>query len=308
MSELTPRAEGVGYVALNTTDMEDSVKFWTKGCQLEISGQNETTTWLRGGMQHHWIVLHKAPQRGLLRVGLEVANLEVLNAMADRLIADGVAVERGQGLNTDYVLHYARFNDTSGNPLELYCDMVSMPTPPKPINVQILDIQHVVLFQADAKAAYDFYSKYIGWRPSDWIGEGMVFGHLRDGWHHGIGLGAMGPQKQGLNHICFQPPGLDDVMRARARARKMGYQITMDILRHGPSTSIGFYFAGPDTVAEFSYGARHFSENNPPVPRRLALNEETMDMWQTGIDTNEINLVEKLKSLGGEKKVAAGGN
>lgn len=301
MSELALRAEGVGYVALNTTDMEDSIKFWTKGCQLEISSRNETTTCLRGGMTHHWIVLHKAAQRGLVRVGLEVANQEVLNAMVDRLTAGGVAVQRGQGLNTDHVMHYARFNDPSGNPLELYCGMVSMPTPPRPVNVQILDIQHVVLFQEEAKAAHDFYSKYIGWRPSDWIGESVVFGHLRDGWHHGIGLFAIGAQKQGLQHICFQPPGLDDVMRARARARKMGYQITMDLLRHAPSTSIGFYFAGPDTVVEFSYGARQFSEDNPPTPRRLALNEETLDMWQTGIDTDGVSLTEKLQSIGGGK-------
>jgi catechol 2,3-dioxygenase-like lactoylglutathione lyase family enzyme len=301
MSELNLRPEGLGYVAMNTTDMEDSIKFWTTGCQLEISDRNETTTWLRGGMSHHWIVLHQAEERGLARVGLEVANPDVLNAMADRLEAGGIEVERGDGLDSDYVLHYARFNDTSGNPLELYCDMVTMPSPPVPINVEIMTIQHCVLGQSDTKAAHEFYTKYIGLRVSDWIGEGLFFGHFKDGWHHGLGIGAMGPQKQGLNHICFQPPGLDDVMRARARAMKMGYPITMDILRHAPSTSIGFYFAGPDTVAEFSYGARHFTEDNPPVPRRLPLRETTMDMWQDGVEADEISMAERLKSLGGDK-------
>lgn len=306
MSYATPRTERLGYVHLKVQDIEKSIAFWTQAVPLEISERQGERVYLRGGMQHHWLVLEPSTEPGLARVGIEVDNRGTLDAFEAHLRACGVEVEAGDGLASDRVDRYLRFSDPGGNPIELYCDMVSMGTPPQPRTVHLLDIQHVVLMTPDAREAARFYCDVLGMRPSDWIERDICFMHMRNGWHHGIGVGGFGPGAQGLQHICFQPPDLDNVMRARANVRKLGYTITMDLLRHAPSTSVGFYFAGPDTVAEMSFGARRFTEDAPPKPRVLTRSLDTIDMWQQGLADNEGSVIESLKEMDRNRKTASG--
>ncbi|MEL0081466.1 MAG: VOC family protein [Gammaproteobacteria bacterium] len=300
MTGQTLRAERLGYVALTVSDLDKSLAFWRDAVQLEISEKRDDKVFLRGGMQHHWITLQQAAEPGLQRVGIEVSSPETLEALERRLTGAGVVVEPGTGLNESRILHAIRFNDPAGNPLELYCDMVSMATPPRPISVTLLDIQHCVMAVDNVAEAADFYTGLLGMRVSDWIGDSMFFAHFRNGWHHGLGLGKMPDQPRGLHHICFQPPDLDNVMRGRARVRKLGYEITLDILRHGPSGSVGFYFIGPDdVVAEMSYGARQCGEDEQFRPRQLAMSPETIDVWQTGLSDSELSIIEELRSIKG---------
>lgn len=295
----------LGYVHLRVKNLDDSLAFWTRAVPLEVSARSGERVYLRGGLEHHWIVLEQSADPGLARVALEVENRAELDAFEARLKALGIAFEAGDGLDTERVDRYLRFADPAGNPLELYCDMVAMPTPPTPRAVQLLDIQHVVLAAGDTSRATAFYRDVLGMRESDWVERDVCFLHMKNGWHHGIGVGGFGGAASGLNHICFQPPGLDDVMRARATVRKLGYPITMDLLRHAPSTSVGFYFAGPDTVAEMSFGARHFTEDAPPKPRLLARGLDTIDVWQQGLVDHEQSVIDQLRQMA-ERQRATG--
>ena len=295
----------LGYVHLRVKDLDESLAFWTHAVPLEVSARLDGRVYLRGGLEHHWLVLEPSADPGLERVALEVESRAELDAFEGRLKALGVAFEAGDGLDTARVDRYLRFSDPAGNPLELYCDMVAMPTPPTPRTVQLLDIQHVVLAAGDTAQATAFYRDVLGMRESDWVERDVCFLHMKNGWHHGIGIGGFGGAARGLNHICFQPPGLDDVMRARAAVRKLGYPITMDLLRHAPSTSVGFYFAGPDTVAEMSFGARHFTEDAPPKPRLLARGLDTIDVWQQGLVDHEQSVIDELRQMA-ERQRATG--
>jgi catechol 2,3-dioxygenase-like lactoylglutathione lyase family enzyme len=233
---------------------------------------------------------------------MEVPDRAELDAIEQRLREHGVAVESGDGLASDRVDRYVRFSDPSGNPLELYNNMITMPTPPRARRVDLLDIQHVVLYQRDAQEAYDFYTNVVGLSLSDWLERMTAFMHFKNGWHHGIGVSKRGANGQGLNHICFQPPDLDNVMRARAAVHKMKLPITQDILRHGPSGSVGFYSAGEDTVIEFSYGARNYAVERDFPRRILPISPITIDQWQTGLeeyDDMEEKIVEEMRELAG---------
>jgi catechol-2,3-dioxygenase len=305
MSDLRLCPTRLGYVHLRVKNLDESLAFWTRAVPLEVSARLGGRVYLRGGMQHHWIVLEPSADPGLERVALEVDSRAELDAFEARLKALGLAVQAGDGLETDRVDRYLRFADPAGNPLELYCDMVAMPTPPTPRAVQLLDIQHVVLAAGDTSGATAFYRDVLGMRESDWVERDVCFLHMKNGWHHGIGIGGFGGAASGLNHVCFQPPGLDDVMRARATVRKLGYPITMDLLRHAPSTSVGFYFAGPDTVAEMSFGARHFTEDTPPKPRLLARGLDTIDVWQQGLVDHEQSVIDELRQMA-ERQRATG--
>ena len=299
------RADRLGYVAMRVEDVERSVEFWTKVVQLEVSDREGGRVYLRGGMQHHWIILEPADGApGLARLGVEVASRAELDAIEQRFADAGVAVESGDGFADGYVDRFVRFNDPSGNPIELYHDMVTMAVPPKPVNVELWDVQHVVLGQTDVKAAEEFYAGFLGMRVSDRMGRRVTFMHFRNGWHHGIGLGSTG--RAGLNHICFQPPDLDNTMRARARVMHAKIPLTRDLLKHGPSGSVGFYCQGPDTVVEFSFGARRFGEDEAFKPRLLPTNRETGDVYQTGLGDAELDILQQLQRENAESATAAG--
>jgi catechol 2,3-dioxygenase-like lactoylglutathione lyase family enzyme len=305
------RAERLGFISLNVADLEVSKEFFTKAVHLDVSEEKDGVIYLRGGFNHHWIKIQQSDKPGLERVGIEVKDRETLDTFEQRLREHGVEIEVADGLESERVSRYIKFDDPSGNPLELYTDMVSMAVPPSPNQVSILDIQHIVLLQADFDIAHDFYTNVLGMRVSDYFERSTAFMHFRNGWHHGIGIGGGRPVEQGkgLSHICFVPPGLEDTMRVRAGVKKLGLQITNDLLKHGPSGSIGFYFQGPDTVIEFSYDARKFGEDEVYKPRVLLRGNPAVgvDVWKAGLEDLELRSVEELHHQAEEIARAAGG-
>jgi catechol-2,3-dioxygenase len=291
--------ERLGYILLNVENLERSVEFWTRAVHLEVSDYRNGKVFLRGGMQHHWIALQQAGEAGLGRVGIEMQSREDLDTLEQRLRDAGIDVDSGDGLDNDRVDRYVRFNDPSGNPIELYTDMITMATPPHPQRVELLEVQHIVLNVGSPVEAAEFYTKTLGLKLSDWIERRFAFMHFRNGWHHGIGVANLNGLGKGLNHICFQPPDLDAVMSARSLIQKLKVPITRDVIKHGPSGSIGFYFGGEDAVVEFSYGARNYPPDYDYKPRILPQTRETGDQWEAAmlqeVDAEEIRLVETLR-------------
>lgn len=287
------RPERLGFVSMYVKDIDVSTEFYEKAVHLEISDRRDGKIFFRGGVQHHWVVIQPVPtntEPGLERLGIEVADRETLDAYEARLLGLGFDVHADNGLSDERVTRYLKFNDPSGNPLMLYTDMVQLATKPKPRLVEFLDIQHVVLVVHDIDVSHDFYTNVLGMRTSDWFEHSTAFMHFRNGWHHGIGIGARGPNQNGLHHICFQPPDLDATMRSRAAVQKLGLPITTDLLKHGPSGSVGFYYQGPDTVIENSFGARWFDPDLEPEARVIAMRRESGDVYQAGLEDLELNV------------------
>ncbi len=278
--------ERLGYLFLNVRDVEASTEFYEKAVHLEVTERKDGRVYLRGGTDHHWLVLKQSDSPGLERIGIEVEDSATLDAYQELLHDKGIHVEAGDGLESDRILRYLRFYDPSGNPLELYCDMVTVnPTKAKPIHFE--EIQHIVIAVHDFPTAIDFYTNVIGMKVSDFSERSNAWMHFRNGWHHGIGIASGGGRTSGLNHVCFMPEDLDMTMRARAAVQRLGLKITNDILKHRGSESIGFYFQGPDTTVEFSWGARKFAVDEVYKPRVLARNMGG-DIWKAGLEDLEL--------------------
>ena len=62
--------------------------------------------------------------------------------------------------------------------------------------------------------------------------------------HHCIVVGRR--QSPTLNHIAFEIPDLDSVMRMAGTMREAGYPIEWGVGRHGPGNNVFAYFAGPE--------------------------------------------------------------
>jgi 2,3-dihydroxy-p-cumate/2,3-dihydroxybenzoate 3,4-dioxygenase len=293
--EIAPQR--LGYVMLDVTDLDRSTKFFTNVVHLHISERQGDRVFLRGGTHHHWIVLRQAAIPALARIAMQVESAEHLELLKRRLRDCGTECEEGEGMASDRVARYLRFRDPSGTPLELYVGMAEFNERPPPGHVDVVDIQHVVLFQKDVLSGYRFYTDVLGLGLSDWIEERTAFLHFRNGWHHGIGVTGPLPDSQfGLDHICFSVPDLNNVMRARALVQRFNVPITSDLLKHAASGSTSFYFAGEDSIVEFAFGSSNFATDPTLKPRNLKARPDTVNVWLAGLDDVEpIEVTERMR-------------
>ena len=131
-------------------------------------------------------------------------------------------------------------------------DRVKRLTRPKGLPFQIGKIGHVVINVRDVAKSAEFYTQILGFQisdvyPDEMVPGGMVFMRCNTD-HHGIALvGSMegAADNVELNHIAFEVPSLDDVIRARDHLLR--YQVQIDFAgRRRAGCQIAVEFRDPD--------------------------------------------------------------
>jgi len=103
------------------------------------------------------------------------------------------------------------------------------------------ELSHVVLNSADVDAAERFAVETLGFKVSDRTRH-MTFVRCNRK-HHCIAYARAGFSS--LNHIAFDMPSLEAVMRGIGRLRDAGYPAVWGPGRHGPGNNVFGYFVGP---------------------------------------------------------------
>lgn len=140
-------------------------------------------------------------------------------------------------------------------------------------------ISHIVLHSPDHKAAADFFLNVLGFRLSDWLGDFMVF--LRcNAWHHRI---ALLPGPPCLNHVAYDMPNLDEMMRGIARLRREGVECRWGPGRHTAGNNTFSYFTTPNGFAvEYTSELERVDEATwTPTVYKPA--PGVMDQWGVGV-------------------------
>jgi catechol 2,3-dioxygenase len=131
-------------------------------------------------------------------------------------------------------------------------DRVKRLTRPMGLPFQIGKIGHVVLNVRDVAKSAEFYTQILGFRisdvyPDEMVPGGMVFMRCNTD-HHGIALvGSLSEPAENadLNHIAFEVPSLDDVIRARDHLQR--HQVQIDFAgRRRAGCQIAVEFRDPD--------------------------------------------------------------
>jgi 2,3-dihydroxy-p-cumate/2,3-dihydroxybenzoate 3,4-dioxygenase len=108
--------------------------------------------------------------------------------------------------------------------------------PDKPIQ-----LTHAVLNTVDQDAAERFAVEKLGFKVSDRTAHMRFLRCNRK--HHCIAYASS--DAASLNHIAFEMPSLDAVMRGIARLREAGYEPVWGPGRHGPGNNVFGYFIAP---------------------------------------------------------------
>ena len=276
--------QGLGYVALGTSDMDEALGFYTTVARLQVSERRPRTAFLRGGMGHHWLRFDESDQPGCNRIAYEVPDEAALAEVTRRLDARGIPWVDGGSLDEDRVERWIRFHEPNGMEIELFTNMVQEPVPPGPTGIVMDEFLHAVVFVEDASAAECFFHDVLEFETSDRIGEFAVFMRCGNLYHHSLALLQVPGVAGRLDHFCVEVGGLDDVMLVRNNALKLGVPLRNDLLRHAPSGSFGIYLQDPvhGHSVEFCHG--HMRVTDPDYqPRLLEPLAETVDVWKASL-------------------------
>lgn len=238
------RVNGLRGVELAVFDLKETSSFYSNAWGLEeVATANGSMFMRASGSEHHVLAIHQRPRAGLVAInfsaedrgvvdglhakarGLGVVVLEApheLSAVAGGGYGFSVRTPEGQTLtiSSDVARHQAGFSDRS-----------------KPDK-----LSHVVLNVEDIEKQERFFCDVLGFRLTDSTGR-MDFIRCSS-YHHSIALARA--QGAGLNHMAYEVPNFDGLMRGAGRMKKHGYKIGWGVGRHGPGNNIFSYFIEPN--------------------------------------------------------------
>ncbi|MBL8551371.1 MAG: VOC family protein [Hyphomonadaceae bacterium] len=140
-------------------------------------------------------------------------------------------------------------------------------------------ISHIVLHSADHKGAAQFFVDVLGFKVSDWLGDFMCFLRCNSA-HHRI---ALLPGPPCLNHVAYDVPSVDDMMRGAHRLKQKGVNIVWGPGRHTAGNNTFSYFTTPNGFAvEYTSELEDVDDATwqAKVHSPSAL---VMDQWQIGV-------------------------
>lgn len=266
-------------VELGVTDLHRSSTFYCRSWKLCIVAEAPGVRYLRAsGAEHHVLVLRERERPGLVRINFAAANPRAVQRLHAELKSSGVAMrgdphpigEPGGGYGF-------AFTDRAGRELRVLAD-VAVHAEARDGRDEPRRLSHVVLNSADADDDADFLMDLLGFRRSDQT-EMMDFLRCNAN-HHSIAFVRTG--NVSLNHVAFEMPDWDAVMRGAGRMKEFGHAIEWGIGRHGPGNNVFAYYLDPDGLTvEYTAELQQVDEatHRPGTPTEWARPLDRLDQW-----------------------------
>jgi len=255
----------LGYLRIESADVAAWREFGVRVLgMVEGRGPDAGALYLRMDDFPARLVIVPGEQDRLLASGWEVAGQDDLARVGRALDDAGVAVKSGTPaeLAERRVGQMLRFDDPSGNALEVFCGaaLEHRPAVSPYGNRFVTGLQgmgHVVLPVSDGDAALRFYTEVLGFRLRDSMRMAPeLFGQPAGGpplWmrflgcnprHHSLALAPF-PAPAGIVHLMIEVASLDDVGRAMDRCARRGARMSATLGRHANDLMVSFYVATP---------------------------------------------------------------
>jgi len=261
-------------VTLGVLDVDDSARFYEDVWYLTPVARAGGAAYFRAsGDEHHTVVLRRADEPGLLRADFAAADRAAVDALYEQVARSGgrplgapaLLDEPGDGYGFSFV-------DPEGRTIAVTAD-VQRHRDATPIENRPNKMSHLVLNATDTDATVAFYRTALGFRLRDETARMLFLGCNAD--HHSVAVTRMG--NTSLNHVAFEVPDLNSLMRGTARVRRAGTDLEWGIGRHGPGSNIFAYFVDPnelaieyttniDQVDDATYRPGTPADWKPPIP------------------------------------------
>jgi catechol 2,3-dioxygenase-like lactoylglutathione lyase family enzyme len=188
------------------------------------------------------IQLNKGEREQCIKLSFEVAPDSDFGELARELAKDGIKSEpRNDSLPG--VGSVLAFQDCKGSTIELFKDWSYLGKHTQVSGVGPLKLGHVAWVVNDPKATCDFYTRVLGFRESDWIGDFFVFIRCNAD-HHTLNF--IRGKNEKMHHMAFE---LKDVVHLQSACDLLGqrkHPILWGPLRHGPGHNMAIHHRNPD--------------------------------------------------------------
>lgn len=230
---------------MEVADVERAAGFYTRIWNLTEVGRRDGSVYLRGTRHyHHILALH--PSRGPVsfrrmvfdapdRESVAALHAQVSECLGRKIAAPAELSWPGGGYGF-------AFKDDEARNIAVVCDVAdhkdSADVPDRPRK-----IAHVNVNSADHKACTRFFSEALGFRVIDETG-GLLFMHCDNTDHNSLVISK--ETRNTVNHVAFETPDIDSIMRGVGRLKDNGYPLEWGIGRHGAGNNVFAYFCGPE--------------------------------------------------------------
>lgn len=275
------RYRHLSYVALDVSDLEQSLGFYRDLVGLTVDRRDGDTAFLRCSELPQNLVLREGDTPGLARAAFELESQADLDRAYTYLDDEGFApewltAEEAGELKVGAAL---RFREPGcGLHFEFHVEP-ELQDDFEAGHTAIARLGHVVLNVADFATVEGSLVGKLNFLISDHVPGKIAF--LRafpNKYHHSFAI-LTGPS-DGYNHVNFMVSDIDDVGRAINRMKNAEVPIVFGPGRHEPSGSIFLYFLDPDGMTtEYSFGMEEFAEEGARPPRELEAKPEVLDTW-----------------------------
>jgi len=245
-----PKVSGLRSIEYGMPDVRQAARFFEDCWALKPVATADGAVYLRAtGAEHHVAVLRENAKAGHLRINLAAPDKGAVDALHAQAKGRGMTVldapapvsEPGGGYGFSV-------RDLDGNAVRILSDVATHAdaamTTDRPNK-----LSHVVLNSEQVETETRWFADALGFTLSDRTARMDFMRCSRD--HHSLALAKFGGPS--LNHVAYEVPNLDALMRAGARMKKKGYRVEWGPGRHGPGANLFLYFIEPNgLVCEYT--------------------------------------------------------
>ncbi|HVZ53011.1 MAG TPA: VOC family protein, partial [Pseudolabrys sp.] len=241
----TAKVSALRSVEIGCTELAPMQRFFTEVWNLLPVGEDKGVQLLRGsGAFHHIVALRARPQTALVRIVFDAVDRATVDALHAQVVAHGIqTIDPPAPLRQPHGDYGFGFQDPEGRNVAVVCgvkdhaDSADHPDRPRKVS-------HINLNNGDPDASFACYRDALGFKLRDQSKKFRFLACNSD--HHSVVLGFSGGTT--LNHIAFEMPDFDAVMRGAGRMRDDGRPIEWGPGRHGPGNNVFCYFVGPEML------------------------------------------------------------
>ena len=265
----------------------ETADFYTNVWGLDIVSRSEDAVQLRAtGAEHHILELRRGPEPQLGGIEMGAADSGAVDALHDRAVKKGLRIASPPKTRSSPGGGYGFELIDPENRLILISAGVAAHVDANDIPVRPIKVAHIVLNTLDVQGMQELYCDLFGFVVSDWSEDQMAFIRCNND-HHNIAFNRA--DYVSLNHVSFQMPGFDSVMKGIGRLKDQNYSVKWGAGCHGIGDIMFAYFIDPNAfVIEYNYYVRPFDaeRHQPKVWQR---SRDNMDAWGTaGLPSAEI--------------------
>jgi catechol 2,3-dioxygenase-like lactoylglutathione lyase family enzyme len=236
---------GVRSVELVVSNLEEASRFYEEVWRLKpVETRNDARYFRASGRYHYVLGLRYGTQPALVRVVFDVADRAAIDALHRQISAVGGNPGAPVQQSTPGGGYGFGCKDPEGRNLAFICDVADHADAAGEAD-RPRKITHVNLNVRDFDASFAFFTKVLGFRLID-DNAPLWFLHCANTDHHSVVFARTGLST--LNHIAFDMPDADSVMRGVGRMKDNGYPLEWGPGRHGAGNNVFGYFCGPDEV------------------------------------------------------------